>query len=381
MRVLQVVPRVAVVSSGPSVSVPSLCAALQQAGVDTKLMALEPQPQHLFFPNACFLPVAPIPFAKRLGVSPKMKRALAEAACQLDVIHSNSVWMMPNIYPAAAVRGTQCKLVVAPRGTMSRWALKRSRFRKSVLWRCGQQSALQAAHCFHATSEDELQQIRDMGFRQPVAIIPNGVQCPERIMPPNNTRSSGRVLLFLARIHPTKGVDGLLRQWKVISHEFPEWTLRIAGPLNHSYAAQMQSLANDLKLPRVEFIGEVTGELKEETWRQSDLYVLPTHSENFGISVAESLANGVPAIVTKGAPWQGLQDQQAGWWIDHGDAALLQALRTAMSETDGCRSEMGRNGQDWMRREFDWRVIGKRMFGVYQWLVNGGLCPADVVLD
>jgi glycosyltransferase involved in cell wall biosynthesis len=229
---------------------------------------------------------------------------------------------------------------------------------------------------------DELQQIRDMGFRQPVVVIPNGVHCPDRSTsehtsgnPPPVSSCSWRAFT------PRKVSTPFFRQWKTVSHEFPLWTLRIAGPLNHSYGEQMQRLAAELQLPRVEFIGEVSGERKQDAWREADLYVLPTHSENFGISVAEALANGVPTIVTKGAPWEGVIRERAGWWIDHGEDALLQALRTAMSEEDESRCQMGENGRCWMRREFDWRCIGQRMAEFYQWLVHGGPAPGTVVFD
>jgi len=378
MRVVQVVPRIADASSGPSVSVPSLCSALQQASVDTRLLALEPRPTRLWFERSEFLPVSRLPFASRLGVSASMKQALTDAAASVDVIHTNSIWMMPNIYPAAAVRGTECRMVISPRGTLSAWALRRSRFRKALIWRFGQKAALEAADCIHATSQEELEQARQCGLRQPVAVIPNGVTCPASVQRVRASESE-RVLLYLARIHPKKGIDLLLRSWKSISEAFPDWVLKVAGPCDHAYARQMMAMAESMGLSRVDFTGEVVGQQKQELFESADLYVLPTHSENFGISVAEALAHGVPAIVTHGAPWSGLVDQRAGWWIMRDEATLHEVLTEAMECSDSVRSEMGQNGRRWMQREFDWNVIGARMANVYRWLSRGDSRPEDIV--
>jgi len=141
----------------------------------------------------------------------------------------------------------------------------------------------------------------------------------------------------------------------------------------------MMAMAESMGLSRVDFTGEVVGQQKQKLFESADLYVLPTHSENFGISVAEALAHGVPAIVTHGAPWSGLVDQRAGWWIMRDEGTLQEVLTEAMESSDSVRSEMGQNGRRWMQREFDWNVIGARMAHVYRWLSRGDPRPEDIV--
>src|SRR5690606_27143605 len=138
-----------------------------------------------------------------------------------------------------------------------------------------------------------------------------------------------RRLLFLARIHKKKGVDVLLNAWRRLEERHPDWELTIAGPDDGGYLDGMKQLAAALQLRRVDFTGPVYGERKSTLLQSSDLYVLPTHSENFGMTVAEALAHGVPAIVTKGAPWQGLEDHQCGWWIDLSEDSLAACLDQA----------------------------------------------------
>lgn len=375
---IQVVPRVAAASSGPSVSVPTLCEALRHAGVCTRLFALEPAPQACDVTDAQFFPTSRLPFAERLGVSPAMRTALARAAQEADLIHTHSLWMLPNVYPSSAVRGTRCRLMVSPRGTLSAWALRRSRWRKRLLWFAGQRRTLAAADCLHATCDAERQEIRDLGLTNPVAVIPNGVHCPDLSEPVQRGQGGRRQVLFLARIHPKKGLDRLLRVWVRLVDRYPQWFLRIAGPLDSDYARQVLRDVEQRQLPRVEFVGEQRGEDKSRCFRESDVYVLPTHSENFGISVAEALAHEVPAIVTTGAPWSGLRSQGAGWWIEQGDEPLAAALEDALRLTDAERSAMGQRGRQWMQQEFDWNGIGRRMADVYRWLAADGPRPADV---
>ena len=203
MKVVQVVPRIGDASSGPSQSVPGLSRALSDAGAEVDLYVLEPRPERVSFDRLTVFPSWHGKLFRRLGVSPKMKAALSQAARQVDVIHTNSLWMMPNVYPAAAVNGTSCRLVISPRGTLSEWALNQARYRKKFIGWWGQHRALRAAHCLHVTAEEELNECRRLGLTNPVAIIPNGLDCP----PPPSLMQRGKLvrnLLFLSRIHPKK---------------------------------------------------------------------------------------------------------------------------------------------------------------------------------
>jgi glycosyltransferase involved in cell wall biosynthesis len=235
-----------------------------------------------------------------------------------------------------------------------------------------QKPALTATACFHATAESEYEDIRRMGFRQPVAIIPNGVD-----IPPFAPKQGGisRTLLFLGRVHPSKGLDMLLPAWQAVQDRSPNWRLVIAGPDNGGYLIKMQHLAAQLHLKRIEFVGALKGRQKWEAYGEADIFVLPTYSENFGMTVAEALAAGVPAIVSKGAPWQGLEQRRAGWWIDIGLEPLVTCLNHALSQTPDALAKMGQRGRDWMLTEFSWEQVGAMMDQTYRWILSGGTKP------
>lgn len=373
-----IVPTINREASGPSYSVSRLCQSLRNSGHPTKLAVLEPLPTGYEGEFVTAFPYGLGP--KRLGFSPKMKRWLRTDASsgQTHILHNHSLWMATNVYPAKAVRNTTCKLVVSPRGTLSTTALKRSALLKKTLWPFILTPAIRTATAFHATSEQEYHDIRKQGLRQPVAIIPNGIDVPVYV---SKEPLPLRQLLFLGRIHPVKGIDLLLRAWAAVQQQHTNWQLVIAGPDEGGYLAKMQKLARELKLERCEFVGALYGEKKWRAYQKADLYVLPTHTENFGITVAEALAAGTPVITTKGAPWQGLETQRTGWWIDIGVAPLIATLDQALGLPPEILEQKGLLGRDWMTQDFSWHTIANDMSAFYDWLINGGKIPPFVRVD
>ena len=359
-------------ASGPAYSVVRLHESLLDQGRDATLATLDsapiasPPPFLQTFPQG----VGP----RRLGRSPAMRRWLASAAKSgaIDLMHNHSLWMMPNVYPGWVSRRSHVPLVVSPRGTLSEWAFASGSKVKKVFWPLLQRPALRATACFHATANSEYEDIRRMGFKQPIAVIPNGIDIPT---PGRSDNGEMRTVLFLGRIHRKKGVDMLLNAWRVVSSRFPEWRLRIAGPDNNGYLGSMQGLATKLKLARVEFSGPLYGEAKLRAYRDAELFVLPTHSENFGMTVAESLAAGTPAIVSKGAPWGGLVSEGAGWWIDIGVDPLVACFEAAFAQPREALHAMGEKGCDWMQRDFSWTEIARKTSETYRWILSGGNKP------
>jgi glycosyltransferase involved in cell wall biosynthesis len=184
----------------------------------------------------------------------------------------------------------------------------------------------------------------------------------------------------LGRIHPIKGLDNLLLAWAAVQHHFTEWQLRIVGPDNKGYLNEMKQLATKLKLERIEFSGPITGHKKMEAYGEADLFVLPSYSENFGMTVAEALASGTPAIVAQGAPWSGLNENNAGWWIDMGIDPLVACLEHALSQPRASLDTMGLNGRRWMENDFSWDNIAAKMKATYDWILNGDQKP-ECVMD
>ena len=208
-----------------------------------------------------------------------------------------------------------------------------------------------------------------MGYKQPVAIIPNGIDFTGRRTPEGSTESCK--ILFLGRLHPIKGIEKLLNAWSVLCDQFRNWQVIIAGPEDKiGYKKVLQDLVTSRHIPRVTFLGPIHGEAKSQLYADAELYVLPTNSENFGITVAEALYQGTPAIVTKGAPWRALTDEKCGWWIDNTVVALQRSLQEAMQLSKEQRGDMGVRGHDLVTHTLNWKNIGSKMKRTYQWMLT-----------
>lgn len=378
MKILQVVAEIHAESSGPSYSVPALTRGLIRAGGKAEIHTLAPLPASLGGIPATGYPKSIFPF-RLLGCSRAMLAGLRAACKDADVIHDHGIWLAPNIYADTARRGTNCKLIVSPRGMLAAWSLNHSKWKKRLVWHFfGQKRALFAADMFHATCYEEYREIRALGLRAPVMLLPNGIDLPEAL--PEKSAAGRRKLVFLSRIHPKKGLEMLLEAWKVLSAEFPEWDLEIAGPLAGEYPRLLQEKVRAMRLERVRFTGELRGRDKVEFLAGAELFVLPTFNENFGLAVAEALSCGTPAVVCKGAPWEGLDRNDCGSWVETGVAGVLEGLRRNMSLDRETLRDMGRNGREWMRRDFNWDVIGVKTLECYRYLCGQSADKPDCVI-
>ena len=253
-----------------------------------------------------------------------------------------------------------------------------AKWKKRLIGWYGQYAAMAATDMWVATSDDEYNDIRRLGYKQPIVVLPNGVELPEITFAGEGVkkRSIRRRMFFLSRIHPKKNVELLIRCWARLESKFPDWVLSVVGPdKDNEYADKMKNLACELGCCRVRFEGELNGEAKYRFMAESDCEVLPTHSENFGMVVAESLACGTPVICSHGAPWKGLRDNRCGWWVATEEAEFENAMKEAMAMPREELAEMGVRGREWMCRDFDWNAIGLKMKAAYAWICGKGDKP------
>jgi glycosyltransferase involved in cell wall biosynthesis len=382
-------------TGGTALSVTSLAEALAKENIESHIFTLNYKSLgEQFIPQNVSLHGLPAGILARYfrGYHPAASTILNELASKkkIDLIHNHGLWMFQNLYARQVAVSNNLPLIISPRGMLESWSMKRSRLKKRLAWTLYERQNLSCATLFHATSMEEVRSIRYLGFKQPIAMIPNGVQLPSASQDLNRgiltqifpELSNKKWLLFLSRIHPKKGIDNLLIVWQKLVRKFPDWHLIIAGPDLIGYQKELKRLVAELSLEAsTTFTGMLTGEKKGVALANAELFVLPTHSENFGIAIAEALAYRVPVITTKGAPWPDLETHECGWWIENSQAALEAALNEGMQISPKTRMEMGLRGQKLIEDKYSWESITKEMVDVYEWLLNSGPSPRCIQLD
>ncbi|NOX99945.1 MAG: glycosyltransferase [Verrucomicrobia bacterium] len=295
----------------------------------------------------------------------------------INLIHQHGLWVKSSHTTSTFALKNKIPIVISPHGMLEPWALKHHAWRKKLALTLYQKRHLEQAAAFHATCEAEAQHIRQLGFTQPIAVIANGVRLPESIREKKPT-GEPRTALFLSRLHPKKGLPMLLEAWAKINP--PKWKLVIAGNDEGGHLNVLKSQARQLGLsPRVTFLGPIYDESKAKAFQQADLFILPSHSENFGIVIAEALAHSLPVITTTETPWQILEQKDCGWWVDAQTDAIATALKKATELTPAKLQSMGQSGRELVAKKFLWPKIAKQMLSFYHWLIDEAERPDFVI--
>jgi len=330
---------------------------------------------------------------RRIGYSPSMeKKALTEkGSSAFHVLHQHSLWLaisrVTNRWRDTFSRPT----IVAPHGTLEEYALARSRWKKKLaLWGYEMEN-LKHATCLHATSTGEVQSFRNFGLKNPIAVIPNGIsgKCLNKKGNAASFRSrfsipsDKRVLLFLSRINPKKGLPILFKAIEQLNRELEEWILVIAGFEDVSgYQAELERLGERLKISKkIIFTGPLFGQDKDDVFAASDVLILPTHSEGFGIVVIDALAAGVPVLTTHGAPWEELISHDCGWWVEANEQGIYNALQDAVNRSKQELIEMGTRGRLLVEKKYTWIQVTKMTIELYDWLLGHCSIPSFVLKD
>ena len=298
----------------------------------------------------------------RNSVSPALIRALPEYVKWADVVHLTAVYSFPTLPTLFYSRQYDTPVIWSPRGALQRWA---GSSRKGLKWIWESQCRRLAGEervVLHTTSQAEAEQsLKRFPLLQAV-VIPNGVNIPEKL---HRTAANGELrLLYLGRLDPIKGVDLLLDTCQIVHQQAQDWCLRVAGSGSPSYVGFLKSKARQLGVSeRVEFLGEISEDGKDTLFSECDVALVPSHVENFGIVVAEALAHSVPVIASKGTPWQALDTNRCGLWVDNHPESLAQAILEIRKMP---LEEMGQRGRSWMERDFSWLAISRELLKLYR---------------
>lgn len=258
------------------------------------------------------------------------------------------------------------KVVLTPHGMLEPWIIKRHYWTRKVpaLW-LYQKAAVQRADCVQATAESERDNLLKLGYNSNIKVVRLGIDAESIEM--KRSWKKKRQILFLSRVHVKKGINFLVEAADVLRNELQGYKILVAGEGEADYVEAMKRMICDRGLQDiVQLIGGVYGDEKWRLFQTSDFFVLPTHSENFGLAIAESLASGTPVITTVGTPWSDLNSAEAGAWIEIGTEPLVETLRRFLSLSEDELEAMGRNGRKLIETKYSAHVMAEQMMEVYK---------------
>ena len=321
-----------------------------------------------------------------LGYSPEMSKELYKLK-NCDIIHSHGLWLRSGYYARQASLRRNIPLVISPHGMLEPYALDRSKLKKKIISLLFENNNLMAANCIHAASHQEAENFKKAGIRNNIAIIPFGVENQKFDVSDTTNMfdkypilKNKKIIFFLSRIHPKKGLIYLIEAWEKLYERFPGWQIVIAGPDEDNHLSQILDLISNKQLgDKITYIGPVHGRQKYACYNMSSIFVLPTLSENYGFVVPEALSSECPVITTKGTPWKDLVEYNCGWWIDIGTNSLIKCLEKACSMSDDDLKNMGINGRKLVESNYSWESSVNKFNALYSWLVNDSQKPEFVI--
>lgn len=365
---------------GPSRSVPILARGLSKVGVDVTLMAVKSEDMNLHAVENIGIKVVVLP--KKVSKS-ELEKAFLDG--QFDLIHFQMIWVPLYIKAAQICRKHHIPYMTTPRGTLQPWCYNDKnvikRMKKRIAMMAYQYRDIQNASAILATAKMEADNLRKFGFSNPIAVVANGIDVSEyQCRTVADKASVKKQILFLSRVHPKKGIEYLIDAWNTLHTKYPDWNVVIAGNGEDSYIQHLNELIEQKGLQNcIEVVPPVFGVEKHKLYCESSLFVLPTHSENFGMVIAEAMSCGVPVITTNGTPWQELNDLNLGWCIDLSVENLVNALQEAIDSGADALFDKGQLCSKHVYNTYQYTEVAAKNKAVYEWILGLGDKPDFVI--
>lgn len=332
-------------------------------------------------------PIRPVTFAARgphrFGYAPDLRKALERG--NLDLVHSHGLWMYPSYASHCWRRQSKRPTIVSLHGMLDPTALQISVYRKRFARWLFEDEHLQKADCLHALSQHEAVSIRQFGLRNPICVIPNGIELPpEQELVKQCPSGSRKTLLYLGRLHPIKNLVGLLQAWHRLSKRRPDlrqdWRLVVAGWSQRAHGERLAQLCTSHGLSdSVSLVGPQFGADKARLYRESDAFVLPSLNEALPMAVLEAWSYGLPVAMTAACHLPIGYEAGAAQAIATDPDNMSHGLQSFLEMTDDERLAMGEKGRQLVRARFVWSQIAENMSQVYDWLVGIGTQPPCIV--
>ncbi|NEO94738.1 MAG: glycosyltransferase [Moorea sp. SIO3G5] len=389
MKVLHVIPSIAQVRGGTSRAILDMVKALRVCGTDVEIVTTNDNGEDLlvvplgkshqyeqvpvyFFPR--FSPN--IPSIREFAFSAQLTTWLWHHIHKYDLLHVHALFSYVSTVAMTIARVKGIPYLNIPHGLLCEWSLQQSARKKQIYLDIIERANLNYSKALHLTSSQEQREVEHLNLTAPSIVLPHGLSIPETI--PNahqklrqqfNLPPDEPIILFLSRLHPKKGLDYLIPALaKLTNYRF---TFILAGSGEADYEEQLKSLLVETDLhSRTHLVGFVKGESKDLLLQGSNLFALTSHSENFGISVLEALAVGLPVLVTPGVALASLVEKhQLGYVTELDVKAIASGIENYLTNPQQAK-EMGTRARQLIFEQYTWDSIAKKLIQVYKAIIQ-----------
>ncbi|WP_208678375.1 glycosyltransferase [Synechococcus elongatus] len=308
----------------------------------------------------------------------------ANASTQTTVIHSHGLWLAPS-RASRQLHRQGYATVVAPHGMLDPWAWQRRRRLKQLLWWLGEAETVRQATCLHALCPAEVTAIRQLQIQTPIALIPNGIDWPDRTQPlppppwQSDLPDNAQILLFLGRFHTKKGLLPLLQAWQAwasSAQSNPAAWLVLVG-----FGEETDRLTAHIhreSIPRCRIYGPVAGAEKNSCFAHAAGFILPSHSEGLPMAALEAMSWGLPCLLSQACNLPQAFETGAALVANPEVDQLQQAIAQWSQLTAAERTAMKSAAEQLIRQQFSWPAIAEQTRQLYRWLLSDGDRPAFV---
>lgn len=295
-----------------------------------------------------------------------------------DLVHTNTVFSYPVLPAYWACKLHRVPYIRTPRGMLEPWALSYKAWKKRFYYNLLEKPALQNASALHALAASEADNIKSLGFNNPIVVIPNGIHHhefeklpePEIFFQHFPTTRNKTLILFLGRIDPKKGLDLIAPAFAKVHEKFSETHLVVAGPDSIGFLPTAKNYFTQSGcLDAVTFTGMLTGELKSAALAAASLYVAPSYSEGFSMSVLEGMASGLTCVITTGCNFPEAAAAEAAHVVDINADAIANALLQCLNNPQQAKA-MGDRARDFIFQNYTWEHVAEKLIQVYRAIID-----------
>lgn len=378
MRILHVISTLAPSSGGTTEVVKGLATAQAEAGHEITVCTTNSSGTHTektlsnsyiesLFPASVSLRIFPVLISPML-YSPAMGRWIRNSIHEFDIVHVHTLYRYPPTYAAYQARLQNIPYIICPHGSLDPFLYSKSTKSvalKRIYEKLFDLPNLNRADAIHFTAEEERLRVSYLGLRSPSFVVPNGIDWDRyKVLPVRGSLRKKwglldqRVVLFLGRLHFKKGLDLLIEGFDLVQQRMSDVHLVIAGPENDEYADKVRSWVKQRNIEdKVHFVGPLAGADVVQAYVDADLFVLPSYTENFGLTVAEAMASELPVVISNQV---NIHDEVraagAGIVIKCEANELASAIRTMLTDPTSPRN-FGVAGRKLVEEKFCWPRI------------------------